>query len=114
MMILTSVSGLWAMGKRLLGKMKMKWVRTLTTRYSTNVSMLFSAVSVLISYIQAKDTFTIRVIPKKKIVEYAKNKKVFHVSTLPKDKLPLWALQAFHPINGGQLLIQNSNWLYKF
>eukprot|EP00037_Helgoeca_nana_P019170 m.185961 g.185961 ORF g.185961 m.185961 type:complete len:472 (-) comp24749_c1_seq5:23-1438(-) len=60
------------------------------------------------------DTFTIQVLPKKKRVEFAKNKKVFHTSALPPDKLPLWALQAFHPINGSQLLIQGSNWIYKF
>mmetsp|Transcript_23455 Transcript_23455/g.61435 ORF Transcript_23455/g.61435 Transcript_23455/m.61435 type:complete len:471 (+) Transcript_23455:279-1691(+) len=63
---------------------------------------------------KARDTFTIRVNLKKKSVEYTKNKKVFYSSVLSDDKLPLWALQAFHPINGGQLLIQNSNWLYKF
>eukprot|EP00038_Savillea_parva_P013493 m.211114 g.211114 ORF g.211114 m.211114 type:complete len:419 (-) comp25369_c0_seq1:29-1285(-) len=62
---------------------------------------------------KAGDTFTIVVNPKKKIVEYAKNKKVFYTSILPDNKLPLWALQAFHPINGGQLLIRNSNWMYK-
>jgi hypothetical protein len=67
-----------------------------------------------VSALQPADTFTIQVLPKKKRVEFAKNKKVFHTSALPPDKLPLWALQAFHPINGSQLLIQGSNWIYKF
>eukprot|EP00041_Stephanoeca_diplocostata_P034770 m.1202457 g.1202457 ORF g.1202457 m.1202457 type:complete len:357 (+) comp24576_c0_seq59:1024-2094(+) len=60
---------------------------------------------------KAGDTFTIKVNKKKSCVEFAKNKKVFHTSFMPLSKLPLWALQAFHPVNGGQTLIRNSSWL---
>eukprot|EP00040_Diaphanoeca_grandis_P022595 m.121849 g.121849 ORF g.121849 m.121849 type:complete len:437 (-) comp28882_c1_seq1:114-1424(-) len=59
------------------------------------------------------DTFTIRINHKKNMIEFAKNKKIFHTSLVDADQIELWAVQAFHPLNGSQTLIKNSTWLRK-
>ena len=63
-----------------------------------------------ISY-SANDVFELRVNLKKTCVEYYHNGKKFHSSFMPVSKLPLWVSQAFHPLNGSQVLIRDAKFL---